>query len=142
MPIQVPKYRRHPTGQAFIQHVSIPTKDHRQYLGKYDSPESLARYQQFVGEILAGKRKTPVPVAPDHSAGPAVNEIVRDYLDYAEIRKGRGEAVSRFQEPQPPLAAGASQPTSIQESRVPQRLSLPLGVHHDRVSEYRMRPWA
>lgn len=39
---RIPKYRRHPNGQAFIQ-----VKGKRHYLGKYGSVESILGYQQF-----------------------------------------------------------------------------------------------
>ncbi|NLX99529.1 MAG: hypothetical protein GXY83_25620 [Rhodopirellula sp.] len=37
-----PKYRRHPNGQAFVEHQSIPGRDHRLYLGLHRSEDRTA----------------------------------------------------------------------------------------------------
>jgi integrase len=50
----VPKYRKHPNGQAFVQHQTIPTPAHRKYLGVYGSAESKAQYAEFLAQLRAG----------------------------------------------------------------------------------------
>ena len=61
---RLPSYRRHATGQAFVQHKSIPTKDHRLYLGKFGTPESEERYQRFIAELTARPSGPQVALAP------------------------------------------------------------------------------
>lgn len=71
---RVPKYRKHPNGQGFIEHAGI-----RRYLGKHGSQESLARYRQEVDRILAGVSQ---PIA-----GPldlTIAEVCSAYLDHAK----------------------------------------------------------
>ncbi|HWA99854.1 MAG TPA: tyrosine-type recombinase/integrase, partial [Pirellulales bacterium] len=45
-PMRVPKYRRHPNGQAMVQY-----RSKRYYLGKYGTAESRKRYQAFLSRI-------------------------------------------------------------------------------------------
>lgn len=77
----VPKYRRHPNGSAFVSHKSIPNKSHRLYLGKYDSPESRTKYQEFLALLASGGDPTPrVPIG----SRPSVNALIVAYLTHAE----------------------------------------------------------
>ena len=63
----LPKYRRHSNGQAFVQHKSILTRDHRLYLGKYGSPESQRRYRQFLARLENTADKLELPVGHAHT---------------------------------------------------------------------------
>jgi len=47
-PFRVPKYCKHPNGQAFVQ-----VQRRRIYLGKYGTPESMERYQRIKAELEA-----------------------------------------------------------------------------------------
>ncbi len=49
---RIPKYRRHATGQAFVQ-----VKGERFYLGKYGTEESKEEYRRFIAELTT----SPVP---------------------------------------------------------------------------------
>lgn len=55
----VPKYRRHPNGQAFVQHRSIENPSHRMYLGSYGTPESKRRYRQFLTQLEVSDNAVP-----------------------------------------------------------------------------------
>ena len=46
--MRIPKYRRHSTGQATLH---LNGRDH--YLGKYDSPESQAKYRALLADYLS-----------------------------------------------------------------------------------------
>ncbi len=46
---RVPKYRRHSSGQAFVEF-----QGKRHYLGPYGSPESRTQYQGFVDANMQG----------------------------------------------------------------------------------------
>lgn len=87
----VPKYRRHPNGSAFVCHSSIPTKDHRLYMGKYGTPESLARYAEFVKRIQSGQGSLPCP--PPTSV-PKVKDLVGHYQEFAKAYYRRGDGLS------------------------------------------------
>lgn len=73
-----PSYRRHASGQAFVQH-----KGQRYYLGKYGTPESQERYQAFLAGILT--RPNPALPAPavDPVHGILVIELSAAYLKHA-----------------------------------------------------------
>lgn len=76
----VPSYLFHkPTGQARVR---INGRD--VYLGKFDSPESMAEYQRIVGELAAAA--TPEAVARVGPATPdiSVNEVLVAFWDHAQ----------------------------------------------------------
>lgn len=76
----VPKYRRHPNGQAFVCHRSIASRDHRMNLGVYGSPESLKRYQQFLKRLELSQSPHECPVVEKQ---PTIEELMLAYEDYA-----------------------------------------------------------
>ena len=77
---RVPKYRLHKgTGYAYVQHISIRNKSRRLYLGKYGTPDSLQRYQQFLARLQAGVAEA----APPLSDIPTIKELVAAYHDPA-----------------------------------------------------------
>ena len=90
---RVPKYRKHPNGQAFVEHRSIPTKSHRLYLGKFGSPESKAAYERVVRQILAGSYSPPVPDVSGPLA--TISDLLLQYLDYVERRYSRNGKPTR-----------------------------------------------
>lgn len=77
-----PKYRKHPNGQAFIEHRSIPNKSHRLYLGQYGSEESHQRYSEAVAQVLASGNAMVLPKVAKYSA--AVSLCCLAYLEHAE----------------------------------------------------------
>src|SRR4051794_78492 len=71
-----PAYRLHrASGQAVV------TLDrHTVYLGPFDTPASRRKYDQVIGQWLAGGRRwNPAPAA----SGPTVDELIRRYLEHA-----------------------------------------------------------
>jgi hypothetical protein len=89
MALRTPKYRLHrPSGLAVV---TIGGRDH--YLGPHGSKESMAEFDRLVGEWMVRGR-------PDARAASAndrtINEILVDYLRYAEIyyRKPDGRQTS------------------------------------------------
>lgn len=83
----LPKYRKHPNGQAFIYHRSIPNKSHRLCLGKYGSPESKEKYHQVCRRIeLLKDAQLSVTVG----AVPEIRELIAAYDDYASLHYSRG----------------------------------------------------
>ena len=88
---RVPKYRLHKgTGYAYVQHISIRNKSRRLYLGKYGTPDSLQRYQQFLARLQAGVAEA----APPLSDIPTIKELVAAYLVYAKTYYDRGGSLS------------------------------------------------
>ena len=79
---RLPSYRRHASGQAFVQHRSIPTKHHRLYLGKYGTPASEERYQRFIAELTARPFGVQVPRAPTLD-GLQVVEVCAAFWEFA-----------------------------------------------------------
>jgi hypothetical protein len=76
---QVPKYCRHPNGQAYLYH-----SGKRHYLGKFGSPESHEAYDQFIAE-LAVSRQAKAPRASQPGSDPVtINTLCLAYLDWAE----------------------------------------------------------
>lgn len=81
---EVPQYRHHSNGQAFVQHKSIPNASHRLYLGKYDSPESKSRYAKFIEGL-----KKNAPVVSRKSLSPlTVEEIAVTFLNHMKSIRG------------------------------------------------------
>lgn len=76
MGCKLPKYRRHPNGQAFYEFRGVRT-----YLGKYDSPESRKRYAQVVAQIAAGGVGAIVELTAGQDA--SIDELILPYLDFA-----------------------------------------------------------
>lgn len=72
---RVPKYRRHPNGQAFLQY-----QGKRRYLGKYGSPESRKKYREWLQRIELDREVLAVPM----SDTPTVDEVVLAYVRWAK----------------------------------------------------------
>jgi integrase len=83
----LPEYRRHSRGLAFVQHRSIPTKDHRMYLGKYGTPESKKRYQEFLTRFV--KSHPPVHVAREHMTIAHLGILYAAYAQTHYVRNGK-----------------------------------------------------
>lgn len=77
-PVRIPKYRRHKSGQAFVQ-----VKGERFYIGKHGTEESIERYNRFVAELTASP--TPESVTPNSCVvrGALVVELCAAYLRWA-----------------------------------------------------------
>jgi integrase len=73
---KLPTYRRHPNGQAFIEH-----KAQRTYLGKYDSPESRKSFAQIVSQIAAGGPGAIAELTDEQDA--SIDELILPYLHHA-----------------------------------------------------------
>jgi integrase len=73
-----PKYRCHkPSGQAVV------TLDgHDYYLGKWQTPESLAEYDRLIAEWLANGRRMPPCLGA--AGGLSLNEVILAYWQHAE----------------------------------------------------------
>jgi integrase len=81
MGVKLPKYRRHPNGQAFIEY-----RTKRTYLGVYDSQASREMYAEFVKQIAAGSPLAmPIKIGKD----PTVSELLDAYLKHAETYYSR-----------------------------------------------------
>ena len=75
---RLPAYCEHKgTGQAFVR-LTIDGKRQMIYLGKYNSRESLDRYDEVVGEWLATKEVAKL------QSGPTVADIGEQYASYQE----------------------------------------------------------
>ena len=87
---KVPQYRRRPNGQAFVYHRWIKSSDHRLYLGKHGTDESLRRYRQFLKQIeVAGadfhRQLNPVQTVP------RIYEVLAAYDEWARDHYKRDE---------------------------------------------------
>lgn len=102
---RVPKYRRHPNGQAFVQ-----VDNRRRYLGKWGSPESMTRYRAILIEL---ETKAEVVLWPAATAALTIVELVARYLQFAKsyyVKEGKPtKECSRF---------GASSRLASRSSRV------------------------
>jgi integrase len=85
-----PSYRKHPNGQAFVQHKSIEKPGHRLYLGVHGSDESFRRYREFLNSLgVVEERAFP--------SGGVVGELVDSYLGYAKAHyRGDGKNTSEY----------------------------------------------
>ena len=91
-----PKYRLHkPTGLAVVR---LNGKDF--YLGKHQTPESLAKYDRLVGEWLGAGRLLPAAEASadGSSFGITIAELIAAYWTHAEAyyRKPDGKVSSEL----------------------------------------------
>ncbi len=79
MSVRIPKYRKHKSGQAFVQ-----VKGERFYLGKYGTPESEEKYRRYVAELAV----SPIPSATTPAApvfsGLEIIELCVAYWRYAQ----------------------------------------------------------
>lgn len=82
---RVPTYRKHPNGQAFVEHRSIPTPSRRIYLGKYGTPESRKRYNEVIAQILTAP-EIPPPVAASKVV--TIDELCLVYMHHASSYYG------------------------------------------------------
>ena len=74
---RVPRYCLHKSSG----HARVRVDGREIFLGPYNSPESLERYQRIVAELVASRASKPEAVHPD---GPTVVEVLAAYLAYAE----------------------------------------------------------
>ncbi len=77
----IPKYRHHTSGSAYVYHRSIDTSDHRLSLGKYNTPESLRRYRQFLKRLEIYQAGQEMPLI---GSVPNILELVVAYIEYAK----------------------------------------------------------
>lgn len=85
----VPKYRLHKaTGSAYVYHKSIRSNDHRQYLGKYGTEESIRRYEQFLSRLRSIRAGAEIPY---RGPCPHVYEIILDYNSFSKRHYARPE---------------------------------------------------
>lgn len=73
---RVPKYRRHPNGQAFVQH-----QGRRYYLGKYGEEQSRKRYGQFIARLATSE-----PASAASSDSPTITKLIQLYGEAARSR--------------------------------------------------------
>lgn len=94
---RLPSYRKHPNGQAFIEHKSIPTNSHRVYLGKWGTPESKRKYQQFIAQLVATEQAG-CEGRIASAAEVSVREMAAAYLAHCEgyYRLPSGEPTSEM----------------------------------------------
>ena len=78
---RIPSYRRHATGQAFVQ-----IRGERIYLGKYGSDESKERYNRIVAELCRPSKSPQLAdKSPEERArGITVVEVIQIYLEFAK----------------------------------------------------------
>ncbi len=89
MSAKLPEYRRHCRGYAFVQHRSIPTKDHRLYLGKHGTKDSRKRYAAFLERLADGEDASPLAI----SDTPCITEVIAAYLKHAKQHYRREDGV-------------------------------------------------
>lgn len=78
---RIPQYRLHkPSGNGFVR-----AKGRMYYLGKYGSPDSLARYRAFLADFQAGGGSVSPPA---HGRPLSVGELAELYLAREEARFG------------------------------------------------------
>lgn len=80
----LPKYRRHPNGQAFVAHKSIDRPGNRLYLGKHNSPESITRYRQFLNDLAAAEPEQGRAALPPLRHDATIAELVQRYNRHAK----------------------------------------------------------
>lgn len=86
----VPKYRRHPNGQAFVK-VKAVNDGRPYYLGKYGSEESKKNYRRVLKCIECG-----ISLESEKATKPTtIVELIAAYLPYAEKRYTRNGQVSK-----------------------------------------------
>lgn len=77
MPRRTPSYRLHkPSGQAVV---TLNGQD--VYLGKWNSPESHAKYDRLVAEWLVNGRQN---LNDQRAPGPSVGEVILAFMGYAQ----------------------------------------------------------
>jgi integrase len=78
---RIPRYRLHkPSGQAVV---TLDGKD--LYLGRHNSPESLAEYRRRTSEWLTNGCRSPTPsTEPSGLSDSTINELLLDYLGFAD----------------------------------------------------------
>lgn len=87
----VPKYRKAANGQAFIYHRSIASRDHRAYLGKHGSEESVRRYRQMLRRLELNQTAQALPEA---DATATVYEVAALYDEFAKGHYKRDRGMS------------------------------------------------
>lgn len=86
----IPKYRKHPNGQAFVK-VKAINQGRPYYLGRYDSPESKAKYRSVLKCIEAQ-----IDVANVSAAAPVtIVELIVLYREHATEHYTRGGKVAK-----------------------------------------------
>lgn len=78
--MRVPKYRKHPNGQAFVQHKSIDRPGNRLYLGIHGSEESRKRYHEFLARLESGDLADPTV----QQNGLTIAMLIEKYAEHAE----------------------------------------------------------
>lgn len=87
--MRIPQYTSNGDGRAYVRHRSIPTVNHRLWLGKYGSEESLAEYERFIRRLRENEaRETTIPT---HRFMTVV-EIAFKYFEYIEAYYGVGNS--------------------------------------------------
>lgn len=77
---RVPGYRLHkPSGLAFIE-----IRGKRHYLGKFDTPESRAKYRTMLAEHLAGVPVTPANVDPGEPF--TIDDLALEFMPFVRSR--------------------------------------------------------
>lgn len=77
--IRIPKYRRHPNGQAFVQ-----IKGERFYLGKFDTDGSRLNYQRIIAQFLTGEPVSKSAPASEESFELTVVELISKYWQHCQ----------------------------------------------------------
>lgn len=72
MSVRIPKYRKHSTGNAFVE-----VDGKRLYLGEHNSPQSKEAYRRIVAEVCSGQTISALAQPIDSVT---VNELVVDYI--------------------------------------------------------------
>lgn len=80
----VPAYRKHSNGQAFVQSKSIDRPGHRLYLGKYGTKESRKRYQDFIDRLALARETETALAMPEVGADLTIAELCRLYWLHAK----------------------------------------------------------
>lgn len=72
--MRTPKYRKHSTGQAFVE---VAAKRH--YLGRHGSPESIEAYHRICAELAAGRPRADVETRSPVGTPSSVSELILAY---------------------------------------------------------------
>ena len=116
---RIPKYRRHKTGQAFVQ-----VKNRRIYLGKHGTQKSKEAYRRIIAERCGSTQASVIDLAANRE-GISINEMILAYMRHNRTQSEIGE--------EDPKLAQKDRPVIIRRSRAVLRYGL---CRHPRLCDF------